>query len=144
VPHVERIIAEQKTAFYRLGVVRYTLDFYRKKLKDITVDEACEILGSMACGGDAFWWGDNDTEWTPDELRTVTAEDGLTKSLLGQWAAVNVEPIKFFGGPPTRWGLGRGTLLTLLLDRITVVALLEGGKGINEIITLRRYCKERA
>ncbi len=109
-----------------------TLNHYYKKLKNITIVEACQALARMGCADDTFHRvcepeGKKYTRCTPAK---VLNQGGWYEG--GGWLCAAPNPatklglIEFLGGPPSMWGVQRGSLFTLLMDRITVMTLLEG------------------
>lgn len=58
--------------------------------------------------------------------------------------AASMGPIEFLGGPPHRWGIHRGNLLSLVMDRVAVLMLLEGAIGLDRIVSLEEYLPKRA
>lgn len=118
---------------FRHGVVDGILSHYKKRFEYINAQRACEILKAFGCGDDVYSWIGPDNErhlWSPN---SVTFTGGIIN--FKNWYAKSVSPIEFLGGPPSKWGIHCGTLLTLLLDRLAVSVLLEGFGALDGIIS---------
>ncbi len=89
------------------------------------------MLRLLGCGQDVIY---RYSDYTAGFrlMSPVDIADFYSKSPL--CVASNYRPMEFVGGPPGRLRSCQGTLLTMLLDRITVIALLEGGHKIDRII----------
>lgn len=140
---VRMVLADQKTAVFRYGVVTGTIYHYKARFKLITVRRACQILRDIGSGDDVFYWiscaGSYNKwrgTWTPNKiLEQIVYSNDPAKSQLGSWYASDVSQISFTGGPPDKWGTYYGSLHTLLLDRIAVIVLFEGVAALDKIIT---------
>lgn len=122
------VLANQKMAAFRRGLVIDVIHYYGKRLKTLTVHYACQLLWALGCGDDAFCW--YDYHWTANKLLT----NDPAKNQIAGWRAKDVSTISFIGGPPNRHSIYHGSLRTLVLDRIAVIALLEGTGGLDGII----------
>jgi hypothetical protein len=127
------ILKNQIGARFRKGTVKGILDYYRIRFSAVNMDRACEILVGLGCADDTFYWGYD--RWTPHKvLQNVNSDNPVHN-----WLAKNVL-IQFAGGPPNKWCIFQGTLLSMMLDRIAVVVLLEGLNTLNSIIGMcERY-----
>lgn len=124
----------------RQSVTGYTLSFYRRKLRSISILKACEILAKLGCADDTFYRVCHDpaskryTRCTPAK---VAEQEGWYKGCGWLCAALvsatKLTTIEFLGGPPSRWGVQRGSLFTLLMDRITVMILLGGAEADSDL-----------
>ena len=146
VSNVKSIIA---TKPYRRSVTGNTLSFYRASLKHISIIDACRALAKLGCADDTFYRvcrpeSKRYTRCTPAE---IVRQEGWYKGCGWLCAALNpatkLRTIEFLGGPPSRWGVQKGTLFTLLLDRITVLILL-GGVAADTHLHLEEYMPTRA
>ncbi len=122
-------VLETGTAAFRHGIVRNVLKHYNTRLQYIKVSRACQILSKVGSGDDTFYvldGNDSEIQWTPN--RVLKYENPLQSKYAKHIMA------NFVGGPPDKWGTYRGTLFTLLLDRIAVVVLLEGLQALDGVI----------
>ncbi len=112
-------------------MTRLTFEFYTDKFASITVLDASFLLRLLGCGQDVIYRYSDYTAgfrlMSPIDVASLYQESPLC-------VASNYRPMEFVGGPPGRLRSCRGTLLTMLLDRIMVVALLEGVYTIDRII----------
>lgn len=131
---VALILGDQKAVYSRGRLVWALLQAYGKRLYHIHLKRACEILRNLGNGSDVFHWKSECSilrQWTPNSL------DQMAPDLLydiQQWYATSITPLGFVGGPPGKCSIFKGTLLTLLLDRITVAVLLGGLRALDNII----------
>lgn len=136
---------------YRRGVTGRTLSFYRSALKNISIINACQALARLGCVDDTFYRacsrGSNRYRYTRCTPARITKQEGWYKGCGWLCAALNpatkLRTIEFLGGPPSRWGVQRGSLFTLLLDRIAVVILL-GGVAADAHLHLDDYLPNKA
>jgi hypothetical protein len=118
---------------------------YNARFARIPVDRVCQILNKLGSGEDIFLWISVDgskSEWSPSQILKQKKEQIACAFPLNNWYARSVYPIEFQGGPPTKWSMYSGNLLTLLLDRIAVMVLFEGVKVLDGIIDpVEQYAK---
>lgn len=130
---VETLLAGQDITAFRHGIVSSVIQHYKKRFKFITVKRACQILSKIGSGEDIFYWvhlSGREQKWTVHKILEQQA-----KNRLSNWYADDISLISFTGGPPNRWDTYRGSLFTLLLDRIAVIVLFEGMKALDNVIT---------
>ncbi len=128
---VRRIIGCPDSPIYRQSMALFTLQFYARAFEGITVMEACRLLRCLGCDQDAIYrYSNYEAGFRLMSARKISII--YQKSPL--CTAINYFPMAFVGGPPGKLYGRKGTLLTMLLDRITVVTLLEGAKAIDRII----------
>jgi hypothetical protein len=118
---------------YRRSVTGNTLSFYKNKLKNISILKACEILARMGCVEDTFYRLCTDpisrsyVQCSPTKILDQEGwYDGSAWLCAALTPATKLGLIEFVGGPPSRWGVYKGSLFTLLLDRVAVMILLDG------------------
>lgn len=128
---VQNIVSRQCTPRCRRLLTWLTTEFYAGKFAGITVLEACHLLRRLGCGQDVIYRYSDYTAgfrlMSPINVASLYSQSPLC-------VASNYHPMEFVGGPPGRLRSCQGTLLTMLLDRITVIALLEGADAIDRII----------
>jgi hypothetical protein len=132
----------------RRRITGYTLSFYYRKLQGISIFKACEILAKLGCADDTFHRAGTGqskkyTRCTPAQVenRQGWFKGGIWYN--GACLATDVGQIEFLGGPPTRWGIHKGSLFTLLIDRIAAVILLDGARADMDL-RLEDYIPKRA
>ncbi len=121
----------------RRNLVASCLHHYGTRFARIKVNRACQILRQLGCGDDQFCWvraGDSMRFWNANQFLAIEEHQKSCKFPLNNWYARIIFPISFQGGPPNNWGTQSGNLLTLLLDRIAVMVLLEGVEVLDGII----------
>ncbi len=128
----------------RHPAVASCIQHYNARFACIQVKRVCQILNKLGSGEDEFLWVRVDGSkrvWSPNRILEKEEEPSCVFPF-NNWYAKCVYPIKFQGGPPTKWGTHSGSLLTLLLDRIAVMVLFEGIKVLDGIIgPAERYPK---
>lgn len=112
----------------RKSVVLTILEYYRKRFNVIDMIRACEVLTTLGCADDTFYWGYNNS-WTPRKILQGLKPNDDT---VHRWLAKNIH-IQFAGGPPDNWNIFDGTLLSMMLDRVAVVVLLEGSSALKNL-----------
>lgn len=125
---------------FRRQATSYAHGFYTARLLNINILQTCQLLAKMGCASDTFY-----PLGLPPSRREYgrcspaqVAKQGLWYSGYG-WLdaatgpASKMGPIEFVGGPPSRWGLQRGSLFSLLLDRLLVLVLLEGASAASRL-----------
>ncbi len=128
---VYNIITRQTKPRTRRTMTKLTLEFYADKFAGITVLDACYLLRLLGCGQDVIYRYSDYTAGfrliSPIGVASLYSKSPLC-------VASNYRPMEFVGGPPGRLRSCQGTILTMLLDRITVIALLEGAYTLDRII----------
>jgi len=103
---------------YRRQLVKACLTRLPLQLKNISVFRTAEILAALGHENEVFWWlGTHDGvrhPWTAKKLKHKV----LSHSNVATWSAFEINIIEFFGGPPDRFKIHTGSLLTLVFDRI--------------------------
>lgn len=134
---VKMVLANQSMAYHcsiALGVIQH----YKARFERILVKRACQLLSKIGSGDDILTWISPDgskNNWTPRQILTeLIQSSNPAKNQVNSWYASDIFPIDFIGGPPDKWYTYRGSLLTLLLDRIAVVALFEGIEALDGVI----------
>lgn len=114
---------------------------YRARLACIQVGRVCQILIEAGCGDDEFYM--LGVQWTANKLmRQRIRSTDPAKNRIGSWFAGSTRPVSFVGGPPGGLKSRRGSLMTLMLDRIAALTLLEGWQAMDKIIPAgERYPK---
>jgi len=124
------ILENQIGVEIRKEVTLAIIGYYRKHFCTVNMTRACQILTALGCADDTFYWGYNNS-WTPREIlqdmNSVNA--GNTVHC---WLAKDMH-IQFVGGPPNKWNIFNGTLLSMMIDRIAVVVLLEGTSALKNL-----------
>ena len=113
---------------YTLLTVAACLDHFRKRLAKVPVARAAEILDKLGHGHESFWWVYRDKKkftWNAAKV----SETGLSR-----WPAHTISMIKFIGGPQGRRQLHKGSLLTMLIDRILLKVQESGLAGLDGIV----------
>jgi hypothetical protein len=134
---------------YRRSITGNTLSFYRRNLKNISIISACQILERLGCADDTFYRAchPESKRYTRCTPAKIVAAEGWYKGCGWLCAALNpatrLRTIEFLGGPPSRWGVQKGSLFTLTMDRIAVVILL-GGLAADAHLHLEDYFPRRA
>ncbi len=128
---IDSILTVKKRAT-RATYSAYWLDSYSEHFRDISVARACCLLTRFGCGGDTFLldgfnMGCSKRKTTPSRLYSFYVSAPL-------WPARKLAPVEFIGGPPGKLGGYKGTFLTMLLDRVVTIALLEGVKTLNQLL----------
>ena len=119
-----------RTDPYTLLTVAACLDHFTKRLARVPVSRAAEILDKLGYGDEKFWWVYRSTKkftWNANKV----SETGL-----GRWPAKSICAIKFIGGPLGHRKLHKGTLLTLLVDRILLKVQESGLAGLDGIVNV--------
>lgn len=119
---------------FRRGLVFGIIQHYKERFAHIKADRTCEILRAIGAFNDVFYIIDHKGfkhAWTPVQLVNKSSQ----AISLHLWYASDIEQIEFLGGPPTKMGIYRGTLLDFLLDRVAVMVLLEGIKALDGVIS---------
>ena len=113
---------------YTLLTVAACLDHFTRRLARVPVDRAAEILDKLGHGEERFWWvykSEKKFAWNANKV----SELGLSR-----WPAKSICSIKFIGGPQGHRRLHKGTLLTLLVDRILLKVQESGLAGLDGIV----------
>lgn len=119
---------------YRRRGIATCLNSLPRRLRHITVQRAVELLESMECGYDTVWWisiKDPSTRfrWT---IRQFSQSKQLCKL-----EADKLHTIEFYGGPQNSLTLYKGTLLTVLMDRLLGILDDGGFRAMDEILPLQ-------
>jgi hypothetical protein len=122
------------TLKYRKRSIHTCLQSLPKRLAYITVGKASELLVKMGRGQEKIWWlsvqgGPTAYEWTAFQFKT----NNSTKDCL----ADRIHIIEFYGGPPGQMQLCKGTLLTLLMDRLLMELHRGGFNALDAILPLQ-------
>jgi hypothetical protein len=138
---VNNVLNTQTGTAFRHGVVNSVIKHYAARLACIRAKRVCELLIGMGCGDDEIYA--LGMPWTPRKLLEERMLSPLsTKNKIGTWLAVSYRPVQFIGGPPNNWRAWRGSFMTLLLDRIATLTLLEGWQAMDKVIKPgERYMK---
>jgi len=126
------ILKNQVEAQTRKGIALTVLDYYRKRFHVINMIHACEILTTLGCTDDTFYWGHD--KWTP---RRILCSGVVNNNTVHSWLAKDMR-IQFIGGPPDKWNIFNGTLLSMMLDRIAVVVLFEGSSTLKNLHEMQK------
>ncbi|MHC4301197.1 MAG: hypothetical protein ACYS7Y_28345 [Planctomycetota bacterium] len=112
---------------YRRIFVAGCMEGFREALQGHTVGDACRMLQILGYGETMFWWvGAN------NRLYPWTASSVLKQGIRCNMQAGYMAPIEFIGGPDGQT-MFKGSLLTLLHDRMLGRVLEEGISPIREI-----------
>jgi hypothetical protein len=133
---VQQVIMNQTSAAFRHNIAYCALDHYKSRFRLISAKRASQILFDLGCGDDNFYWfgiSGKPYKWTAAKILKQEDPDSPARAI-GSWYASIVTPVTFVGGPPSKWGTYKGTLLTFLLDRIAAAILLGGMKAVDQII----------
>lgn len=128
------VLDTQTGTAFRHGIVNSVIKHYAARLACIRAKRVCEILVEIGCGDDEIYT--LGMPWTPRKLleQRMLSPDS-SKNQIGTWLAIGYRPVVFIGGPPNNWRAWRGSLMTLLLDRIATLTLLEGWQAMDKVIT---------
>jgi hypothetical protein len=137
---VNNVLNAQTGAAFRHGIVNSVITHYAARLACIRAKRVCEILIKIGCGGDEIYA--LGMPWTPCKLLDRMQSPIPSQNKIGTWLAVSYRPVQFIGGPPNNWRAWRGSFMTLLLDRIATLTLLEGWQAMDKVIKPgERYMK---
>ena len=140
---MNNLLDTQTGAAFRHGIVNSVIKHYAARLACIRAKRACEILVAIGCGNDEIYT--HGMPWTPYKLWKRMQSPVPSQNKVGTWLAIGYRPVVFIGGPPNNWRAWRGSLMTLLLDRIATLTLLEGWQAMDRVIKPgERYMKGAA
>ena len=119
---------------YQKAAMRICLTAFPSRFKNMPTKRALEILTEMGYGLDRVWWvsisdATKRSEWSVNRFSSGT----ITESFL---LAREITNLEFVGGPPSRLKLHRGTLLSLLMDRLLRSMDAGGFKALDAIVPL--------
>jgi len=121
------------TLKYRKRSIHTCLQSLPKRLAYITVEKASKLLVKMGRGQEKIWWMSAKDEEAAFEW-TASLFSGY--GVKGCFAA-RIHIIEFYGGPPGQMQLCKGTLLTLLVDRLLLELHHGGFNALDAILPLQ-------
>ncbi len=115
--------------------LRVCLKAFPTRFKNIPTARALEVLIALGYGNERLWWvgftdPDRRFEWT---INRLSSQPVVEQSLP---LARDITNLEFLGGPPTAIKMHKGTLLSLLMDRLLCAMDNVGFKALDEIIPL--------
>lgn len=119
---------------YRKRSVAVCLTTLPKRLRHITVARAVELLEAMECGNDTVWWVG--VENPAKRFQWTIRQFGQTESIC-EVDAATIREIVFYGGPFGNTSQHKGTLLTVLIDRLLCVLNRGGFSELDRILPLQ-------
>ena len=130
---MNNVLDIQTGTAFRHGIVNSVIKHYAARLASIRAKRVCEILVEIGCGDDEIYT--HGMPWTPRKLLERMQSPIPSQNKVGTWLAIGYRPVVFVGGPPNNWRAWRGSLMTLLLDRIATLTLLEGWQAMDKVIS---------